>query len=291
MPLPPPARPAGRGRGAGRRVYVVGGGPGGLQAAVTAAQRGHRVTLFEAAAGTGGQAAVAARMPGRAGFGALPRDLDAQARRAGVRLETGHRVHAEFLRASGPTRSSWPPAPSRSSRPGRTVTPGWWTWARWPAARPGRKAPWSCWTSSASTRPRRWRNCSRTAAARWKSSPAPWSWARTSGSPWTWSCGPGRRTLRAYASGRTWWYWTPGERGGLAGAHAAAPPDRERQRLACDWVACAVPPRPADELWHALRGAGPGRPGAVRGAPGGRLPGPAPGARRGDRGRAGRGGA
>jgi 2,4-dienoyl-CoA reductase (NADPH2) len=26
-------------------------------------------------------------------------------------------------------------------------------------------------------------------------------------------------------------------------------------RLACDWVACAVPPRPADELWHALRGA------------------------------------
>jgi hypothetical protein len=25
------------------------------------------------------------------------------------------------------------------------------------------------------------------------------------------------------------------------------------QRLACDWVACAVPPRPADELWHALR--------------------------------------
>jgi 2,4-dienoyl-CoA reductase (NADPH2) len=27
--------------------------------------------------------------------------------------------------------------------------------------------------------------------------------------------------------------------------------------VACDWVACAVPPRPADELWHALRGASP----------------------------------
>jgi 2,4-dienoyl-CoA reductase (NADPH2) len=35
-------------------------------------------------------------------------------------------------------------------------------------------------------------------------------------------------------------------------------PTGERQRLACDWVACAVPPRPADELWHALHGAGPG---------------------------------
>ena len=32
------------------------------------------------------------------------------------------------------------------------------------------------------------------------------------------------------------------------------------QRLACDWVACAVPPRPADELWHALRGAAAGAP-------------------------------
>jgi hypothetical protein len=27
------------------------------------------------------------------------------------------------------------------------------------------------------------------------------------------------------------------------------------RQLTCDWVACAVPPRPADELWHALDGA------------------------------------
>jgi 2,4-dienoyl-CoA reductase (NADPH2) len=32
-------------------------------------------------------------------------------------------------------------------------------------------------------------------------------------------------------------------------------PTAASQRLACDWVACAVPPRPADELWRALRGA------------------------------------
>ena len=34
-------------------------------------------------------------------------------------------------------------------------------------------------------------------------------------------------------------------------------PTGTRAQLACDWVACAVPPRPAGELWHALRAAGP----------------------------------
>jgi 2,4-dienoyl-CoA reductase (NADPH2) len=34
-------------------------------------------------------------------------------------------------------------------------------------------------------------------------------------------------------------------------------PTGARSQLACDWVACAVPPRPADELWHALRAARP----------------------------------
>ena len=41
-------------------------------------------------------------------------------------------------------------------------------------------------------------------------------------------------------------------------------PTGDREQLACDWVACAVPPRPADELWHALRGAGPDRAGPDR---------------------------
>ncbi|MGI4941788.1 MAG: FAD-dependent oxidoreductase, partial [Janthinobacterium lividum] len=45
----------------GRRVVVVGGGPGGLEAARVCAERGHRVVLFEAASRLGGQLLLAVR--------------------------------------------------------------------------------------------------------------------------------------------------------------------------------------------------------------------------------------
>ncbi|HTZ80314.1 MAG TPA: NADH:flavin oxidoreductase, partial [Stellaceae bacterium] len=45
----------------GRRVIVVGGGPAGLEAARVTAERGHKVTLFEAADRLGGQVLLAAR--------------------------------------------------------------------------------------------------------------------------------------------------------------------------------------------------------------------------------------
>jgi mycofactocin system FadH/OYE family oxidoreductase 2 len=94
-PLPAPRWP-------GRRVYVVGGGPGGLQAAVTAADRGHQVTLFERAERIGGQAATAATVPSRAEFGDLVRNLAAEAARLGVSVKTGHEVTAAFLLAEAP---------------------------------------------------------------------------------------------------------------------------------------------------------------------------------------------
>jgi len=51
-----------------RTVAVVGGGPAGLAAAVTAAQRGHAVTLFERSAELGGQFNYARRIPGKEEF-------------------------------------------------------------------------------------------------------------------------------------------------------------------------------------------------------------------------------
>jgi len=54
-----------RAKGAPRRVTVVGAGPAGLEAARVSAERGHAVTLLEAAAAPGGQVALAAKLERR----------------------------------------------------------------------------------------------------------------------------------------------------------------------------------------------------------------------------------
>src|SRR6185437_3700553 len=51
-----------------KRIAIVGAGPAGLACATTAAERGHRVTLFEAASTIGGQFNLARRIPGKEEF-------------------------------------------------------------------------------------------------------------------------------------------------------------------------------------------------------------------------------
>ncbi|MDP3711531.1 MAG: mycofactocin system FadH/OYE family oxidoreductase 2 [Mycobacteriales bacterium] len=80
-----------------QRVLVVGGGPAGLQAAVTAAERGHHVTLFERSERLGGQVPIAASVPSRAEFLDITRNLVSAAQRVGVDIKTSYDASADLL--------------------------------------------------------------------------------------------------------------------------------------------------------------------------------------------------
>ena len=83
-----------------RRVAVVGAGPAGLACATTLAERGHDVTLWEAAEEVGGQFRMAMRVPGKEEFAETLRYFRGRLRATGVTLRLGARAGAEEL-ASG----------------------------------------------------------------------------------------------------------------------------------------------------------------------------------------------
>ncbi|MBM3346966.1 MAG: FAD-dependent oxidoreductase, partial [Betaproteobacteria bacterium] len=111
--IKPAARP--------RSVLVIGGGPGGLKAAETAARRGHAVTLLEASGHLGGQVLIAAKaMPYRDEFANSVRFLEAQVRKLGVEVRLNERASADSARAFGADAI----IVATGSRPGRPAIPG-----------------------------------------------------------------------------------------------------------------------------------------------------------------------
>ncbi|MFJ3588991.1 NADPH-dependent 2,4-dienoyl-CoA reductase [Streptomyces sp. NBC_01259] len=80
-----------------KRVAVVGAGPAGLACAVTAAERGHEVTLFDAAEEIGGQLDVARRVPGKEEFNETLRYFRTRLTEEQVGVRLGATVTAEQL--------------------------------------------------------------------------------------------------------------------------------------------------------------------------------------------------
>jgi 2,4-dienoyl-CoA reductase (NADPH2) len=84
-----------------KKVAVVGGGPGGCEAARTAALRGHDVTLFEASGRIGGQLFDASRAPGKDMYRDLAKYHENELERLGVRVKRNTAPSADQLKAGG----------------------------------------------------------------------------------------------------------------------------------------------------------------------------------------------
>lgn len=85
-----------------RHVVVVGGGPGGLEAARVAAERGHKVTLLERGAELGGQVSIAAKAPQRDQMAGITRWLAMELDRLNVDVRLEVDADADAIRALSP---------------------------------------------------------------------------------------------------------------------------------------------------------------------------------------------
>ena len=81
-----------------KSLAVVGAGPAGLSFACTAAERGHRVSLFDAADRIGGQFNLAKRIPGKGEFYEALKYFARQLELKGVELHLNTRVGADDLK-------------------------------------------------------------------------------------------------------------------------------------------------------------------------------------------------
>ncbi len=85
-----------------KKILIVGGGPGGMEAARLAAIRKHRVTLVENQRALGGQLRVAAIPPGRGEFRHLMRWYRIQLMKLGVKVLLGRNATPNLVRDLNP---------------------------------------------------------------------------------------------------------------------------------------------------------------------------------------------
>ncbi|MCK0095891.1 NADPH-dependent 2,4-dienoyl-CoA reductase [Yoonia sp. F2084L] len=80
-----------------KKVAVVGAGPAGLSAALTAAERGHAVTIFDKSDEIGGQLNMAKQVPGKEEFWGLVDYYRTMVAKAGITLQMGTTATPEAL--------------------------------------------------------------------------------------------------------------------------------------------------------------------------------------------------
>ncbi len=85
-----------------KRVLVIGGGPAGMKAAVTAAERGHAVTLVEKGPRLGGQLLMNRSIPGREEMASAAEDLAANLAASGVDVRLGLEMGPDDVKAFAP---------------------------------------------------------------------------------------------------------------------------------------------------------------------------------------------
>lgn len=110
---------------AASKIVVVGAGPAGLRASISAARLGHSVVLMEAADRVGGRLAVLAELPFRDRWHTAIADLQSEAREAGVEIRLGQRVGVSEVADLDPdsvivaTGSAWETTGATPFRPAR----------------------------------------------------------------------------------------------------------------------------------------------------------------------------
>ncbi len=85
-----------------KSVVVLGAGPAGLEAAVTAGRRGHHVTVYDTAEDIGGQLPLVAAPPGREEFGRLLDFYRNQLKKLGINLKLGKKISMQAIRKNKP---------------------------------------------------------------------------------------------------------------------------------------------------------------------------------------------
>ena len=85
-----------------KKVIIVGGGPGGLKAAESAAERGHSVTLYEKTDKLGGQINLATKLTALSEFKEITRYLEHQIKKLKVNIVLNTEVTPELVKKQSP---------------------------------------------------------------------------------------------------------------------------------------------------------------------------------------------